>query len=37
MILLSLLGQGLTIPTLLRRLGLVSRETGTRADHLKEK
>ena len=35
-VLLSLLGQGLTIPTLLRRLGLVRRETGTSADFHKD-
>lgn len=35
-VLFSLLGQGLTIPSLLRRLGLVRRETNTRAEFQKE-
>lgn len=35
-VLFSLLGQGLTLPSLLRRLGLVRQETGARADVQKE-
>ena len=35
-VLFSLLGQGLTIPSLLRRLGLVRRETNARAEFQKE-
>lgn len=35
-VLFSLLGQGLTIPSLLRRLGLVRHETNTRAEFQKE-
>lgn len=35
-VLFSLLGQGLTIPSLLRRLGLVRREINTRAEFQKE-